>query len=83
MKSFVVEATGGEEGDKTDRARIQVTPRNVEEGARLKQREMDLDDANAEDTPPSKIAKNSLKCMKAQENHDVEGSLKPQADDVA
>ncbi|KAG5528968.1 hypothetical protein RHGRI_029584 [Rhododendron griersonianum] len=79
IKSFVVEATGGEEGDETDMARIRVTPRNVEGGARLKQREMVLDDAIVEDTPPSKIAKNSLKCLKAQENHDVEGSSKTRA----
>ncbi|KAG5516250.1 hypothetical protein RHGRI_037071 [Rhododendron griersonianum] len=46
-------------------------PSNVEGRARLKQREVDLDDAIVEDTPPSKI-----KGMRPQENHDVEGSSK-------
>ncbi|KAG5543828.1 hypothetical protein RHGRI_016547 [Rhododendron griersonianum] len=57
----MVEATSGEEGDETDMARFRVTLRNVEGGARLKQREVDLDDAIVEDMPPSKIAQNSLK----------------------
>ncbi|KAG5528562.1 hypothetical protein RHGRI_029296 [Rhododendron griersonianum] len=50
---------------------VGVTPSNVEGGARLKRREVDLDDALVEDTPPLKI-----KGTRPQENHDVEGSLK-------
>ncbi|KAF7130622.1 hypothetical protein RHSIM_Rhsim10G0001000 [Rhododendron simsii] len=46
-------------------------PTKVEGGARLKQKEVGLDDAIVEDTPPSKI-----KCMTPKENHDVEGSSK-------
>ncbi|KAG5541764.1 hypothetical protein RHGRI_021557 [Rhododendron griersonianum] len=48
-----------------------VTPRNMEGRARLKRREVDLDDALVEDMPPSKI-----KGTRPQENHDVEGSSK-------
>ncbi|KAG5538895.1 hypothetical protein RHGRI_019441 [Rhododendron griersonianum] len=51
-----------------------VMPRTVEGGARSKQ--MVPDDAIVEDTPPSKIAQNSLKGMKSHENHDVEGTSK-------
>ncbi|KAI8562945.1 hypothetical protein RHMOL_Rhmol03G0075300 [Rhododendron molle] len=53
-----------------------VTPRNVEGGVRLKQTEVDLDDAIVKDTPRLKIAHNSLKGMRPQENHDVKGSSK-------
>ncbi|KAG5515280.1 hypothetical protein RHGRI_036352 [Rhododendron griersonianum] len=70
IKSFVVEAIGGVEGNEIEMARTRVMPRNVEGRARLKQREMHLDDAIVEDTPPSKIA---------QDNHDVEGSSKTRA----
>ncbi|KAF7144859.1 hypothetical protein RHSIM_Rhsim04G0179000 [Rhododendron simsii] len=48
-----------------------VKPTNVEGRARLKQKDVDLDDVVVEDTPPSK-----LKGMRPQENHDVEGSSK-------
>ncbi|KAI8559184.1 hypothetical protein RHMOL_Rhmol04G0153300 [Rhododendron molle] len=48
-----------------------VTPSNVEGGARLKRRVVDLDGAVVEDTPPSKI-----KGTRPQEKHDVEGSSK-------
>ncbi|KAG5515137.1 hypothetical protein RHGRI_036245 [Rhododendron griersonianum] len=72
-KPYVVEESGGEEGDM---ARFRVTPRNVKGGVSLKPREVDLEDAVVEDTPPSKIAKKSLKCMRPQENHDVEGFSK-------
>ncbi|KAI8525006.1 hypothetical protein RHMOL_Rhmol13G0194100 [Rhododendron molle] len=40
---------------------------------------MDLDDAIVEDMSPSKIVQNNLKGMRAQENHDVEGSSKRRA----
>ncbi|KAG5564092.1 hypothetical protein RHGRI_000314 [Rhododendron griersonianum] len=53
-----------------------VTSRNVKGGVRLKPREVDLEDAVVEDTPPSKIAKKSLKCMRPQENDGVEGFSK-------
>ncbi|XP_058181102.1 uncharacterized protein LOC131299530 [Rhododendron vialii] len=69
--SSIVADSGGKQ--------LRVTPRNVKGGAKLKQREMVPNDAIVEDTPPSKIAKNSLKCLKAQENHDVEGSSKTRA----
>ncbi|KAF7131564.1 hypothetical protein RHSIM_Rhsim09G0089700 [Rhododendron simsii] len=71
IKPFVVEASGGEEGDKTDRPRSRFKPTKVEGGARLKQKEVDLDDAIVEDMPPSK-----RKGMTPKENHDVEGSSK-------
>ncbi|KAG5541768.1 hypothetical protein RHGRI_021561 [Rhododendron griersonianum] len=67
----MIEDTTGEEVHDTDMARFRVTPRNVEGRARLKRREVDLDDALVEDTPPSKI-----KGTRPQENHDVEGSSK-------
>ncbi|KAG5530981.1 hypothetical protein RHGRI_025808 [Rhododendron griersonianum] len=72
IKPFVVEASGGEEeGDETDMGRIRVKPTNVERGARMKQKEVDLDDAEVEDTPPSKI-----KAKRLQETHDEEGYSK-------
>ncbi|KAI8560206.1 hypothetical protein RHMOL_Rhmol04G0238000 [Rhododendron molle] len=61
IKSYVVEESDEEEGLDTDMARIRVKPTKA----------MDLDDAVVEDTPPSKI-----KGMRAQENHDMEGSSK-------
>ncbi|KAI8559185.1 hypothetical protein RHMOL_Rhmol04G0153300 [Rhododendron molle] len=67
----MVEATDIEEGDETDMPRFRVTPSNVEGGARLKRRVVDLDGAVVEDTPPSKI-----KGTRPQEKHDVEGSSK-------
>ncbi|KAG5550319.1 hypothetical protein RHGRI_015320 [Rhododendron griersonianum] len=76
IKSYVVEASSGEEGDETDLARFRVTPRDVENGARLKQRKVALDDAIVEDTPPSKIVQRSSKGTRTQENLDVEGSFK-------
>ncbi|KAI8568487.1 hypothetical protein RHMOL_Rhmol02G0204000 [Rhododendron molle] len=68
-KSYMVDETDGEEGDETDMAKFRVKPTNVEGGARLKQKDVDLDDEVVEDTPPSKI-----RGMRPQENHDVEGS---------
>ncbi|KAF7144820.1 hypothetical protein RHSIM_Rhsim04G0141300 [Rhododendron simsii] len=50
---------------------VRLKPTKVERGARLKQKEVGLDDAVVEDTPPSKI-----KGMTPKENHDVEGSSK-------
>ncbi|KAI8572740.1 hypothetical protein RHMOL_Rhmol01G0223300 [Rhododendron molle] len=69
IKPFVVEGSGGEEEGEIDMGRSRVKPTNERGGARMKQKEVDLDDAVVEDTPPSKI-----KCMRPQENHgDVEG----------
>ncbi|KAF7135675.1 hypothetical protein RHSIM_Rhsim08G0213000 [Rhododendron simsii] len=71
VKTNVVEETSGEEGEETDMARIRGKHTKVKGGARLKHKEVDLDDAVVEDTPPSK-----LKGMRTQENHDVQGSSK-------
>ncbi|KAG5525934.1 hypothetical protein RHGRI_032287 [Rhododendron griersonianum] len=76
VKSYMVEASGGEEGDETGMARFQWLSRDVENGARLKQRKVALDDAIVEDTPSSKIVQRSSKGTRTQENLDVEGSFK-------
>ncbi|XP_058225350.1 uncharacterized protein LOC131334384 isoform X2 [Rhododendron vialii] len=51
---FYAETSYIEGGEATDMARFRVTPIDVEGSATLKQREMNLDDAIVEDTPPSK-----------------------------
>ncbi|KAF7141737.1 hypothetical protein RHSIM_Rhsim06G0132000 [Rhododendron simsii] len=75
-KSYVVEETGGEEGDETDMVKFRLTPRDVENEARLKQRKVALDDAIVEDTPPLKIVQRSSKGTRTQENLGVERFFK-------
>ncbi|KAI8543832.1 hypothetical protein RHMOL_Rhmol08G0250000 [Rhododendron molle] len=71
IKPFVVDASGGEGKGETDMGRSRGKHTNERGGARLKQKEVDLDDAVVENTPPSKI-----KCKRPPENHDVEGYSK-------
>ncbi|KAF7143205.1 hypothetical protein RHSIM_Rhsim05G0009200 [Rhododendron simsii] len=71
IKPIVVGAGAGEEEvDETDMCKHRRKPANVEDGSRLKQNEVDADDAVVEDTPPSKIKG----IRRPQGNHDVEGS---------
>ncbi|KAG5557902.1 hypothetical protein RHGRI_007970 [Rhododendron griersonianum] len=68
IKSFIAEATDGGEGDKTGMIIFRGMPCNVEKGTRLKQKEVALDDAIVEDTPPSKIVRKSSKAIRTQKN---------------